>query len=231
MPRGEQELTTIARWYGSPAGRRAARLLAKALAPDLRGGPNRRLLALGPAAPVLTRIHYTFERRALVTPAPNGRWPLMTPSCALAADPLRLPFAEAMFDDLLLLHCLEHAESPKPLLREAWRVLAPAGRLVLVVPNRGTRWTWFAATPYGQGRHHAGDGLRRMLEETMFAVTAVRTALFAPPLAGLQWLEAPLARLAPQHGAVSIIVAAKADGAAPAMAEARTALHAARATG
>ena len=39
-------------------------------------------------------------------------------------------------DRVLMVHSLEFAESPRETLKELWRVLAPGGRLVIVVPNR-----------------------------------------------------------------------------------------------
>ena len=40
-----------------------------------------------------------------------------------------------------LLHALEEADSPRQLLREAWRILAPEGRIVVAVTNRRSMWS------------------------------------------------------------------------------------------
>ena len=42
---------------------------------------------------------------------------------------------------------LEWSEKPRDLLRELWRVLAPNGRLLLVVPNRRGLWARVDTTP------------------------------------------------------------------------------------
>ena len=48
-----------------------------------------------------------------------------------------LPFADRVFDAVLLLDVLEHLPSEEPALEEAWRVLRPEGRLILSVPYDG----------------------------------------------------------------------------------------------
>jgi SAM-dependent methyltransferase len=51
------------------------------------------------------------------------------------ADPLRLPFVESMFDRALVCSPLP-ATSARGEMREIWRILAPAGLALLVVPAR-----------------------------------------------------------------------------------------------
>jgi SAM-dependent methyltransferase len=209
----DADFTFLADWYATPAGRRAARLLAARLAPIIQGSATNRLLALGFPAPVLMRVErQTHERRIVVTGAPATCWPTLTPNATCVADPLRLPFAEALFDDVLLIHALEVAERPAPLLRELWRVMAPAGRLIVIVPNRNGVWAQFERTPFGHGHPYSGTRLAQLLSDTMFEIEATTNALFAPPLARLGWLEAPLRRIAPRFGGVRIVAARKTDG-------------------
>lgn len=51
---------------------------------------------------------------------------------AVVADPLRLPFVSALADRVVA--TIAVAGDPQARLREIWRVLAPAGTLVVVVP-------------------------------------------------------------------------------------------------
>ncbi len=202
-------------WYATPPGREAARLLVRALVPLLGRGPSTRLLALGQTAPVLTRLHaLRHERVAMIVERPT-RWPLTMANRAAVADPERLPFEDALFDDALLIHALELVERPRIVLRELWRVLAPAGRLVLVVPNRSGVWARVEALPFGRGHPYGRGELARLLENAMFGVEHWSTALAAPPVARLRWLEGALARFAPTLGGVHVVAARKVDGLRP----------------
>ncbi len=207
-------------YYTTRDGRRVARQLASIVAPAIRRGPTARLLALGYCAPLLTGLDPSaLERLAMVMPDGQGshRWPPQRPNCALRADEFALPFAEAMFDQALLAHALEFAEPPRKLLRELWRVLGPAGELVLIVPNRLGVWTHFEATPFGQGRPWGRGELSRLLQEAMFEPVSCRTALVAPPVRGLRWLDRPLTRIARGFGGIHFVLAKKVDGLAPKM--------------
>lgn len=207
-------------YYATRDGQRVARELATTVAPAIRRGEQARLLALGYCAPLLSGLDPArLERLALVMPEDMGahRWPYGRPNCAAQADAFNLPFAEAMFDQALLAHALEFAEPPRKLLRELWRVLAPAGELVLIVPNRLGLWTHFEATPFGQGRPWGKGELSRLMRDAMFEPIACRTALVAPPVRGLRWLDKPLMRVAARFGGIHFVLARKTDGLAPTM--------------
>jgi len=205
-------------YYATRDGQRVARQLAGVVAPAIRRGPTARLLALGYCAPLLTGLDpANLERLAMVMPAAQGghRWPPRRPSCVVRADETALPFAEATFDQTLLAHTLEFAEPPRKLLRELWRVLAPAGELVLIVPNRLGVWTHFEATPFGRGRPWGRGELGQLLRDAMFEPVSCRTALVTPPVRGLRWLDRPLTRVARRFGGIHFVLARKVDGLAP----------------
>jgi SAM-dependent methyltransferase len=207
-------------YYATRDGQRVARQLAATVAPAIRRGPNARLLALGYCAPLLRGLDPRhLERMAVVMPeGPGVRvWPRGKPSCAVQADEAALPFTEALFDQAMLAHSLEFAEAPRKLLRELWRVLSPAGELVLIVPNRLGVWTHFEATPFGQGRPWGKGELSRLLQDSMFEPIACRTALVAPPVRGLRWLDKPLTKVARRFGGIHFVLARKTDGLAATM--------------
>ncbi|MFC3711641.1 methyltransferase domain-containing protein [Sphingoaurantiacus capsulatus] len=207
-------------YYATRDGQRVARQLAATIAPAIRRGTTARLLGLGYCAPLLTGLDPAkLERLALVMPHDMGahRWPYGRPGCTTRADEFNLPFAEAMFDQALLVHALEFAEPPRKLLRELWRVLAPGGELVLIVPNRLGLWTHFEATPFGQGRPWGKGELTRLLRDSMFEPVSARTALVAPPVRGLRWLDRPLMRVARRFGGIHFLLARKTDGLAATM--------------
>ncbi len=122
------------------------------------GGRHVRMLITGALPPGLVLPDLSLcERVVRVAPA--------LPADAIA-DPLQLPFVEALFDRVLLASPLAE---PRRQLRETWRVLAPAGLALFVVPARRP---WQLAK---QG--WAGDALEAALADGMFEVLAraVRT--------------------------------------------------------
>ena len=209
------EAGNIDLYYTSPAGRRAADILATALAHEVRLSRTARLLGLGHVAPLLTGLDPgRVERLALIQPSGKA-WPPGDGCCVALAE--ALPFADALFDQALLVHALEHAPRPQKLLRELWRVLAPGGEIILVVPNRAGLWVHFERTPWGDGRPWGLSQLDRLLTDAMFERRSHRTLFAAPPLAGLGWLNGAMLRALPGMGGLHLLRAVKTDGFNPAM--------------
>jgi SAM-dependent methyltransferase len=110
------------------------------------------------------------------------RWPRDGASQSVLVDDDRLPLADESVDRLLAVHCLEVADSTRHLLREMWRVLAPEGRMMLVVPNRRGVWARLDNTPFGHGRPYSRRQLEELLVGAMFTPLDWGGALFFPPL-------------------------------------------------
>ena len=60
-------------------------------------------------------------------------------------------------------------------------MLSPAGRVVIVVPNRRGVWARFEHTPFGTGRPFSRGQLNELLREANFTPSAWADALFFPP--------------------------------------------------
>ena len=136
-------------------------------------------------------------------------------SASLECEEDALPFADALFDRVLIVHGLERAEALRPLLRQLWRVMAPEGRLLLVAPNRASLWAQVETTPFGQGRPFSRRELDRILREALFEPAHWTNALYAPPLGtrlfardGRGWERAGTL-LFPALGGVHVVEAAK----------------------
>lgn len=102
----------------------------------LRLTPGARLLVVG-AVDILSPEEVGEVAHLAIVTGTTAPWPESGSSVALAADPARLPFVAAMFDQVVATNSFD---TPlETVLREVWRVLAPAGTLVLAVYRRG-RW-------------------------------------------------------------------------------------------
>src|SRR2546423_6825211 len=140
-------------FYDSPMGqvtRRSIHRRLKLAWPDLRGT---RVLGFGFAVPYLRTFGLEAERVVAALPEGLGpwRWP-GNRSLSTLSEEDALPFPDALFDRILLIHGLETAEVTRPLMRQIWRVLAPAGRLLVVVPNRTSLWAQVDRSPFAHRR-------------------------------------------------------------------------------
>lgn len=173
----------LSAFYDQPLGlvtRRALVRRLRMLWPDLRG---LRILGYGFAVPYLRPLLLEAERTVALIPAPQGAvaWPAGRALVALG-DEDALPFPDAVFDRVLMVHGLEQAETTRPLLRQIWRVMAPAGRLVVIAPNRTGLWAQVERSPFAHGRPFSRGQLDRLLQELMFMPEQWDSALFFPPL-------------------------------------------------
>lgn len=179
--------------------------------------PNERLVGLGYALPWLERFGTDAERVLAFMPATQGavNWPPQGPSQTALVFDEELPLSDSSIDRILMVHALEHAESPHETLKEMWRVLAPNGRLIIVVPNRRGVWARLEHTPFGTGRPFSRGQLNVLLRETNFTPGAVSEALFFPPTTrrALLRLYQPLERIGrrlwPMFSGVIVIEAQK----------------------
>lgn len=178
------DVQELSAFYHSPLGIVARRLIARrirALWPDARGED---VLGLGFAAPYLRPFLAEARRVILAMPEQQGaiRWPHDTPSASFLTSDTQLPLADASVNKVLAVHCLEVCNAANAVLREVWRVLAPAGRLLLVVPNRRGLWARFDTTPFGQGHPYSRGQLERLLRDCLYDTAGWTSSLFMPPL-------------------------------------------------
>ena len=232
------DVDALSAFYESPVGQRTSRLILRRLRqlwPDTGG---LRLLGYGFAEPYLQRLLPEAERVIAAMPAvwaasrPGRRKNASPPWCEEDA----LPFPDAFFDRILVVHGLEEAEGLRPLLRQLWRVLAPEGRLLVVAPNRASLWAQVERSPFGHGRPFSRGELDSLLRGALFEPEHWQRALYAPPVAnraltgsGAGW-ERVGARVFPGLGGVHIVEARKSLYApatpVPALARARAQLKA-----
>ncbi|HEY4275733.1 MAG TPA: methyltransferase domain-containing protein, partial [Rhizomicrobium sp.] len=171
-------------FYESQMGERSRRLILRRLRqlwPNVRG---RRVLGYGFTQPYLGVFQGEAERCIAASPAAlgdSGPWPQGKNLTARVAEDA-LPFPDAFFDLILVVHGFEEAEGLRPLLRQLWRVLAAEGRLLIVAPNRASLWAQLERSPFGHGRPFSRTELEALLRGAMFVPEQWQRALYAPPI-------------------------------------------------
>ena len=179
-----QPAATLEAFYASRLGQCAARLMSERMTALWGSCTGQRVLGIGYPSPLLPLWQDDAASCIGVVPEELGEVRLATAkgqSLCLAPEQ-KLPFPEGLFDRVFLLHALEEADSPRQLLREAWRILAPEGRIVVAVTNRRSMWSLVESKPFGHGRPWTRSQMVRFLNDSLFQVTASTTAVHMPPL-------------------------------------------------
>lgn len=180
--RGRREVlaATIARRASPPGG--AARILDVGCGP----GPN-----LGMLSRFGTVVGVDADERAVALCEEAG-WDVKR-----VAPGAGLPFGDDTMDLVTLLDVIEHVDDDAALLREAARVLAPGGTMLVTVP--AYRWMWGAQDEisHHRRRYTRGTLLAALSAASLRAthVTYFNTILF-PPIAAVRLLR----RLLPDRG-------------------------------
>lgn len=171
-------------YYKSPLGRISRALVREQIIALAGNVADKRVLGLGFATPYLRFALTPAERVLALMPARQGAsaWPREGPSQTVLSDPLEMPLADAAIDMTIAVHALEHVSDAEELMRELWRITAPNGHLLLVVPRRRGIWAQRDATPFGQGNPYSGGQLEKLLRDHSFVPEAWRDGLFMPPI-------------------------------------------------
>lgn len=170
-------------FYRTPLGQAAADVLSRQLSvmwPDTR---QDRVLGLGFPTPFLGPFVPASDRVFAFMPAGQGTfaWPKDGNRSAVLVDETAMPLPDASIDRLLVVHTLEMVNDPLATLQEAWRVLAPGGRIIVVVPSRGGLWSRLDASPFGFGRPFSRGQLQKLLRDALFSPEKWHGALYMPP--------------------------------------------------
>ncbi len=111
----------------------------------------------------------------------------------------RLPFPDAAFDVVVSITVLCFVPDASVAVREMARVLRPGGRLVLGELGRWSLWAlvrrlrgWLGSATWKAAHFRTGTELRALAKQTGLSVTAIRGAVFYPPVGILARVLAPL---------------------------------------
>lgn len=193
------------------------RILSKAIVdiwPEIKGDS---LLGVGYSSCYVEPYLQQSSEVMVCMPAHQGAayWPPSAANRVFLSHESMLPLANNSINRVLMVHSVENSEHLSWLIDEAWRVLTPGGRLLVVVPNRLGLWSHFSNNPFGTGRPFSKSQMKELLSDHDFTVTRAKTALFMPPC-GYQtccqlaeWFEKAGKWLHPVTGAVWLIEAEK----------------------
>lgn len=177
------DATHLRDFYRSPLGQVVRRQLSVRVRSRWKKVNGLAVMGAGYAAPYLGSFRTEAMRLGCLMPSRQGAlvWPDATRCRSVLIDEQHWPLPDNSIDRLLAVHCLEQAERPGSLLREMWRVLAPDGRLLLIVPNRRGVWSRIDATPFGHGLPFSRSQLQAQLTEALFTPVDWSEALYFPP--------------------------------------------------
>lgn len=178
-------------YYRTKLGRAAQRSLQvslRALWPDTRG---MNVVGFGFTVPMLRPFLEESRRVVSLMPAQQGvvPWPQGQDNVSVLVEETTWPLATGSADRLLIAHGLEHTDRPAALLNEIWRVLAPGGVAVFIVPSRSGLWARRDRTPFGHGHPYSYGQLERQLRAHRFTPERHSAALFMPPSDRPIWLK------------------------------------------
>lgn len=212
-----RDITEIRQFYQSALGRKTANILRKKIRvfwPE-KLADDQILVGVGFPIPYLQHDFGGKNFAAMGAIQGVTRWPSHAPNRTVLTEDHILPFAEQSIDRLVMVHAIESAEYLRELMQEAWRVLRPNGRVLLIVPSRSGVWARSDKTPFGFGRPYSMKQMRALLRDLQFVIERHERALYFMPshnrfhlaLAGI--VEKIGARLLPQLGGVILVEASK----------------------
>ena len=178
-----RDIANLRSFYTGPLGRAAIDMVERKLVEAWGDARGLDVLGVGYATPFLEPFNALARRVVAAMPAGQGveAWPMGDANLACLAGDLSLPFQNALFDRIALVHGLEESEDPTALLKEVRRVLAPSGRLIAVVANRRGWWSHSETTPFGYGRPFSRSQLEEAVRDAGLEPTAWSMCLYTPP--------------------------------------------------
>jgi SAM-dependent methyltransferase len=187
-----RDVLELRQFYASDLGRAARTMVGRKVIEAWGDAHGLDVLALGYATPFVAPMRDAARRVVAAMPAQQGVeiWPADGRNLATLVPEDSLPFANALFDRILVVHGVEESPDPIGLLREVWRVLAPSGRGVVAVAARNGLWANFEKTPFGHGRPYSRGQLAELLREAELEPSGWTRALYVPPVSWMAgWAE------------------------------------------
>lgn len=166
-------------FYETSLGKFACRKLRAKILNFWPEASKEKILGFGFALPYLPLFSYGNSVIAL-SPQSIGAVKIEDAVFTALADTTQLPSANEFFDRVLLIHGIEHAEIPEKLIEEAWRILKPNGKLLIIAPHEGGVWLR-NNSPFYRTKAYSRAKLIEFLFFNKFYVRRTSRALFFIP--------------------------------------------------
>lgn len=178
-------------YYRTKLGRSAQRSLQEAVRELWPATEGQVVAGFGFAAPFLRPFLHSSARVLSLMPGQQGvmHWPPGEINLSVLVEEFQWPLPAGYVDRLIVGHGLETCMHPDALLDEMWRVLAPGGRIIFIVPNRSGLWARSDATPFGYGRPYSLSQLEAQLRRHRFQTERHVSALYGAPSHKPYWLK------------------------------------------
>jgi len=187
-----RDVLELRQFYASDLGRAVRLMVERKLLEAWDDAHGLDLLAVGYATPFVGPFRASARRVVAAMPAQQGVevWPADGRNLAALTPENSLPFTNALFDRILVVHGLEESDDPVGFLREVWRVLAPSGRAIVTVAARNGLWANTEQTPFGHGRPYSRSQLGELLRQAELEPSGWTRALYVPPVGWMaRWAE------------------------------------------
>jgi len=204
----------IEAWYGSETGQYLLAELESSLGPMLATTFGYYSLQIG-CSSLATRIHEGCRVKHQFTLAEPDR------SAQIQATPSMLPIASDSVDLVVLMHHLSNTSEPHAILREAFRILIPEGKLVIIDFNPISLWglrhffqSWLEQVPF-KGHYFSAKRVDDWMRLLGFEKNRINRVGYLPPILKpsltryLGWLEKGTRNWFPRFGALNLMVYSK----------------------
>lgn len=176
------DVVDLREFYASALGQTAAASINRVISEMVEVDPEWITVGVGYPIPILEALK--LDQAACLMTARQGavHWPDGKHSKTALVYENELPISNSSVDLVILFHVLENSSDPLETLQEVWRVLAPEGRILVVVPQRSGLWARFEKSPFGNGRPFSHRQMRGLLRDAKFTPVNWSNALNFPPL-------------------------------------------------
>lgn len=177
------DVIQLKQFYTTRTGQVAATMLRARLRDFWPKAEGEVLVGLGFPTPFLLPYLEDAAVTMAFMPASQGviHWPITKDNLTVLTDEGELPLRDNQANRVLIVHALENSEQARQMLKEAWRILTPGGRLLVIAPNRRGIWARSPKSPFAQGHPFTTWQLRQLLQDSQFTPLDAAGALYFPP--------------------------------------------------